>query len=61
MADPKHDGNGNGDGHISLKNERQCARCQRPFWAWDSGRKVCWYCKPAKTAELTRMLGSPKC
>ncbi len=59
MADPKHNGNGNGR-LVSLKNERQCAHCRRPFWAWDSGREICWYCKPAKRAELRRALGSAR-
>lgn len=28
------------------KNERQCEKCGRWFWAWGTGRKVCYACDP---------------
>ncbi len=31
---------------VSLKNERQCLRCRRWFWAWDTERTICYFCEP---------------
>jgi hypothetical protein len=31
---------------VMAKNEIQCARCGRWFWAWGTGRTVCYACDP---------------
>jgi len=56
MADPRSNGNGHGQ-PVSAKNERLCARCCKPFWAWESPRKKCYICNPPKAAEVKRLIG----
>jgi hypothetical protein len=29
-----------------MKNQRECARCHRSFWAWETPRRCCYLCEP---------------
>jgi len=29
-----------------MKNQRECARCHRSFWAWETPRSCCYLCEP---------------
>jgi len=29
-----------------MRNERECARCHRSFWAWETPRRRCYLCEP---------------
>jgi hypothetical protein len=37
-------------------HQRQCERCHRWFWAWDSGRHQCFVCDAPPPQELRRIL-----
>jgi hypothetical protein len=42
----------------SGKNARTCQRCQRSFWAWDTGRTHCYLCAPPDPRETHRILAA---
>jgi uncharacterized Zn finger protein (UPF0148 family) len=39
----------------SRKNERVCEVCRHPFWAWSTGRTVCYQCQPLPRYEAERL------
>jgi hypothetical protein len=40
------------------KNEQLCLRCGKSFWAWDTGRMICYLCAPPDRKETERILGA---
>ena len=38
-----------------MKNQRECARCHRSFWAWETPRRRCYLCEP-RPAEDAQVL-----
>jgi hypothetical protein len=40
------------------KNERQCRRCRKWFWAWEPVRTHCYVCQPLPRAELTSFMAA---
>lgn len=44
-------------------NQTVCVKCKHAFWAWDSGRVVCWQCEPEDPqvlAETLRLIAAGK-
>ncbi len=41
-----------------MKNQRECARCHRPFWAWATVRRCCYLCepRPREDAQVLRAI-----
>jgi hypothetical protein len=38
------------------RNERECARCHRSFWGWDTPRSCCYLCEPRPIEDALVLL-----
>jgi hypothetical protein len=39
-----------------MRNERDCARCHRSFWAWETPRSCCYLCEPRPIEDALVLL-----
>jgi hypothetical protein len=39
-----------------MKNQRECARCHRSFWAWETPRSCCYLCEPRPIEDTLVLL-----
>ena len=39
-----------------MKNQRECARCHRSFWAWETPRRCCYLCEPRPIEDTLALL-----
>jgi len=39
-----------------MKNQRECVRCRRSFWAWETPRRCCYLCEPRPIEDALVLL-----
>ena len=39
-----------------MKNQCECARCHRSFWAWETLRRCCYPCEPRSIEDTLVLL-----